>query len=138
MDGRKGDAGKTSENYLDEKIEELLLNSDIIRHRGKIVATINNAKRFIEIQQEFHSFSKYMWGFINNETRVSNIKTSQDYPATTIESDLFCKDLKKRGFKFVGSTICYAYMQANGMVNDHRINCYRRNEIIDQFNQAKP
>jgi len=120
------------------KIEELMLDSGIIRNRAKITATVNNAAKFIDIQNEFGSFSKYMWGFVGNKTLVSNIISEQDYPSTTKESDLFCKDLKKRGFKFVGSTICYAHMQASGMVNDHSINCYRRNEVIAQFNQVNP
>ena len=98
--------------FTEEKVEELLLNEGIIRHRGKINAAINNAKLFIAIQSEFGSFSKYMWGFVGHKTIVNNWQKLGDYPATSKESDAWSKDLKKRGFKFVGSTICYAHMQA--------------------------
>lgn len=97
--------------FTEEKVEELLLDIGIIRHRGKINAAINNAKLFIAIQKEFGSFSKYMWGFVNHKTIVNNWENLEDYPATSKESDAWSKDLKKRGFKFVGSTICYAHMQ---------------------------
>ena len=117
------------------KYEELLLNKDIIRNKLKIKAAINNAQRFIEIQNEFGSFSKYMWQFVDNKTIVNEIRTSEDYQATSPESDAFCKDLKKRGFKFIGSTICYAHMQACGMINDHSLSCYKRSQIISQFDQ---
>jgi DNA-3-methyladenine glycosylase I len=123
--------------FDEAKFEELLLNKDIIRNRLKIRATINNAQRFIEIQNEFGSFSKYMWGFVNNKTIVNEIKSSEDYLATSPESDFFCKDLKKRGFKFLGSTICYAHMQACGMINDHSLSCYKRSQIISEFQQQK-
>ncbi|MDO6446925.1 DNA-3-methyladenine glycosylase I [Colwellia sp. 1_MG-2023] len=123
--------------YDDAKFEELLLNKDIIRNRLKINAAINNAQRFIEIQKEFGSFSEYMWGFVNHKTIVNEISTPEDYQATSPESDAFCKDLKKRGFKFVGSTICYAHMQACGMVNDHSLSCYKRSQIISEFHQQK-
>lgn len=122
--------------FTEEKVEELLLNEGIIRHRGKINAAINNAKLFIAIQSEFGSFSKYMWGFVGHKTIVNNWQKLEDYPATSKESDAWSKDLKKRGFKFVGSTICYAHMQACGMVNDHSSNCYKRSQIIDEFQQA--
>ena len=118
--------------FNDDDVEALLLNTDIIRHRGKINATINNAQCFIAIQKEFGSFSDYMWGFVNHKTLVNH---SNDAPATSKESDAWSKDLKKRGFKFVGSTICYAHMQACGMVNDHDRDCYRRAEIMAEFNQ---
>lgn len=118
-----------------EKVEELMLNSAIIRNRGKINAAINNAKLFIEIQKEFGSFSNYMWGFVDNKTVVNENKTLADFPATSEESDVWSKDLKKRGFKFVGSTICYAHMQACGMVNDHSLGCYKRKQIIDKYQQ---
>ena len=121
--------------FTEQKVDELLLNSAIIRHRGKIQAAINNAQHFIEIQQEFGSFSDYMWGFVDHNTIVNNWAKPEDYPATSKESDAWCKDLKKRGFKFVGSTICYAHMQACGMINDHSIDCYKRSQIIDEFQQ---
>lgn len=127
---------KAVAQFPDDKVEELMLNTDIIRHRGKINAAINNAKLFIAIQQEFGSFSNYMWGFVDHKTIVNHWKDLADCPATSKESDAWSKDLKKRGFKFVGSTICYAHMQACGMVNDHSVDCYKRSQIIDEFQQA--
>ena len=122
--------------YDQEKIEELMLNTKIIRNRGKINAAINNAKLFIAIQKEFGSFSDYMWEFVDNRTIVNEYKALSDYPTTSIESDAFSKDLKKRGFKFVGSTTCYAFMQACGMINDHGLDCYKRKQIIDEYQQV--
>jgi len=122
--------------FSDDTVEALLLNSDIVRHRGKITATINNAKRFIDIQNEFGSFSDYMWSFVDHKTIVNHWKSAEESPATSKESDAWSKDLKKRGFKFVGSTICYAHMQACGMVNDHSNDCYKRSQIIAQFQQG--
>ncbi|WP_286232468.1 DNA-3-methyladenine glycosylase I [Thalassotalea sediminis] len=116
-------------------VEQLMRDPGIIRNRKKIEATINNAQRFIEIQHEFGSFSIYQWQFVNNKTIVNTPKTLEEYQATSKESDAFSKDLKKRGFKFVGSTICYAHMQACGMINDHSMNCYRKQQITKQFNQ---
>ncbi len=113
--------------YTDHNVETLLNNEGIIRHRGKIESTINNAKRFIDIQNEFGSFSTYLWQFVNNTTIVNTFKNVTDYPATTPESVALSKDLKKRGFKFVGPTICYAFLQACGLVNDHSIHCYKHN-----------
>ena len=109
--------------YTDEKIEELMQNAGIVRNRLKILATINNAQRFMEIQQEFGSFSKYIWNFVNGKPMVNTFKTIQEVPATTDISDALAKDLKKRGFKFLGSTVMYAHMQATGMVNDHIVSC---------------
>jgi len=122
--------------YNQEKVESLMLNTSIIRNRGKINAAINNAKLFIRIQQEFGSFSDYIWGFVNNKVIVNEYCELSDYPATSNESDLLSKDLKKRGFKFIGSTICYAYMQACGLVNDHSLDCYKRKQIIAQYQQS--
>ncbi len=119
-----------------DKVEELMLNSNIIRNRAKINAAITNAKQFIDIQKEFGSFSDYMWGFVNHKTKVNEIGEVEDYPANSAESDAWSKDLKKRGFKFVGSTICYAHMQASGMVNDHSLSCYKRKQIIEQYQQC--
>ena len=116
--------------YTEQDVAKLLDNPAIIRHRGKIEAAINNAKCFINIQKEFGSFSKYQWGFVNHQVKVNKFSTLADYPATTKESDAFSKDLKKRGFKFVGSTTIYAHMQACGMVNDHSIDCFRRKEVV--------
>lgn len=109
--------------YTDEKIEELMNNAGIVRNRLKILATINNAQRFMEVQQEFGSFSKYIWSFVNGKPMVNTFKTIQEVPATTDISDALAKDLKKRGFKFLGSTVMYAHMQATGMVNDHIVSC---------------
>lgn len=110
--------------YTDEKIEELMNNAGIVRNRLKILATINNAQRFMEIQQEFGSFSKYIWSFVSGKPIVNTFKTIEEVPATTDVSDALAKDLKKRGFKFLGSTVMYAHMQATGMVNDHITSCF--------------
>lgn len=111
--------------YDQQKIEELVQNPGIIRHRGKIEATINNARQLLEVQREFGSFAAYQWRFVDNTPLINRPETLADYPARTAVSDLFSKDLKKRGFKFVGSTIIYAYMQATGMVNDHSKSCFK-------------
>ena len=110
--------------YPEEKVEELIQNAGIIRNRLKILATINNAQKFMEVQKEFGSFSKYIWGFVNHEPIVNHPKTLKEVPATTEISDALAKDLKKRGFKFMGSTVVYAHMQATGMVNDHVEDCF--------------
>jgi DNA-3-methyladenine glycosylase I len=111
--------------------ESLLLNPGIIRNRQKILGAINNAQRFLEVQAEFNSFDRYIWRFVGGKPIVHKLRQLKDYPATSVESDALSKDLKKRGFKFVGSTICYAHMQATGMVNDHVLGCFRRREIIN-------
>ena len=113
------------------KIEELLLNPGIIRNRLKIEATVNNAQKFLEVQEKYGSFSKYIWAFVEGKPKINNILTLSDYPATSQESDALSKDLKRKGFKFLGSTICYSHMQAMGMVNDHALDCFRRREIIE-------
>lgn len=110
--------------YTENKVEELVKNEGIIRHRGKINAAINNAKLFIEIQEEFGSFSTFMWNYVNHQPIINHPKTIKEVPATNELSDLIAKDLKKRGFKFFGSTIIYAHMQATGMVNDHTMDCF--------------
>ena len=111
-------------------MEKLLQNPGIIRNRLKIASTVNNARCFLEVQKAFGSFAKYIWGFVGGKPIINNIHKLADYPATSPESDALSKDLKKRGFKFMGSTICYAHMQATGMVNDHSLDCFRRKEII--------
>ena len=121
--------------YDQNKVEALLQDISIIRHRSKINAAINNAQCFIDIQKEFGSFSNYMWQFVNNKTIVNSWNTGDNSPATSPEADAWCKDLKQRGFKFVGPTICYAHMQACGMVNDHNIDCYKRSQIINEYQQ---
>lgn len=110
-------------------IQRLIQEPGIIRNRLKIEASVNNALRFLEVQEEHGSFSNYIWAFVDNKPKINTIKKLTDYAATSRESDALSRDLKKRGFKFVGSTICYAHMQATGMVNDHSIDCFRRNEI---------
>lgn len=112
--------------YSDKKVEELMQDSGIIRNRLKILATITNARKFQEIQKEFGSFSNYIWGFVDGKPIDNKPKTLKDVPATTEISDAIAKDLKKRGFKFMGSTVVYAHMQATGMVNDHIENCITR------------
>jgi DNA-3-methyladenine glycosylase I len=112
------------------KIARLLQHPGIIRNRLKIESTINNAHRFLEVQASFGSFAKYIWDFVGGKPKINNILKLSDYPATSKESDVLSRDLKARGFKFIGSTICYAHMQATGMVNDHSLDCFRRKEII--------
>ena len=115
--------------YDDKKIEQLLQNSNIIRNRLKITAAVNNASRFLEVQREFGTFDKYIWGFVGGRPIVNSRKSVKEIPATSPESDALSKDLIKRGFKFVGTTIIYAHMQAVGMINDHEIKCFRYEEI---------
>ena len=115
------------------KIERLLLNPGIIRNRLKIESAVNNAQYFLEVQAEYGSFSTYIWGFVGGKPRINTIRKLSDYPALSKESDALSKDLKKRGFKFLGSTTCYAHMQATGMVNDHSLDCFRRSEIIEKY-----
>ena len=116
-------------NYSSEKIEKLLLDPGIIRNRLKVKATVSNAQAFIKVQQEFGSFSNYIWGFVNGEPIINAFKTMKDLPSNTPLSDSISKDLKQRGFKFVGSTVVYAHMQATGMVNDHITSCFRYKEV---------
>lgn len=120
----------TVANFNNEKIEELMLDSSIIRNRLKIQAAISNAKIFIEIQKEFGSFCSYIWNYVDNKTIENNIELLEDYPATSPISDAISTDLKKRGFKFFGSTICYAHLQACGIINDHSKYCFRKSEVI--------
>ncbi|WP_150452294.1 DNA-3-methyladenine glycosylase I [Arenibacter lacus] len=115
--------------YSEDKIASLLQDSGIVRNKLKIRATINNAQQFIKIQEAYGSFSAYIWGFVNGQPIKNKIENYKDTPPTTPLSDLISKDLKKRGFKFVGSTVIYAHMQATGMVNDHEISCFRYHEV---------
>ena len=119
--------------YDEAKVAGLLGNPGIIRSRQKVLAAIGNAKSFLDVQKEFGSFDVYIWGFVGGRPKLNSFKDLSDIPATTPESDALSKDLRQRGFKFVGSTICYALMQATGMVNDHTLDCYRRQEIIDIY-----
>ena len=114
--------------YTDKKIEKLLQDPGIIRNRLKVMATIGNAKAFLKVQEEFGSFDKYIWQFVNHQPIVNHYKSLSGVPAKTPISDAMSKDLLKRGFKFVGSTICYAFMQATGMVDDHFDNCWKKSK----------
>jgi len=116
--------------YTDERIEILIQDPSIIRNRMKIAAAARNARHFLEIEEEFGSFDKYAWRFVDGRPKVNRRTTSKDIPATSPESDAFSKDLKSRGFSFVGSTIIYAHMQAIGMVNDHLVDCFRYRELV--------
>lgn len=117
--------------YNQDKISELIQDKSIIRNKMKIAACVNNAKRFLEIQDEFGSFDTYIWRFVNYKPIVNSFTSLKNLPAKTKLSDKISADLKKRGFKFVGSTVIYAHMQATGMVNDHLVNCFRYNEVIN-------
>jgi DNA-3-methyladenine glycosylase I len=116
-------------HYDQRKIKELLSNSGIVRNQLKIAATVENAKSFLRLQEEFGSFDRYLWQFVGGNPRVNSPRTMKQVPARTPESDAMSKDLLRRGFKFVGSTICYAFMQAVGMVNDHSIDCFRYRQL---------
>ena len=118
--------------YDDEKIVRLMNNSGIIRNQRKIEASVNNAQRFIEIQEEFGSFDRYIWSFVNYKPVVNSWKHISEIPSKTELSDRISRNLKKRGFKFVGSTIIYAHLQAIGIINDHIVSCFRYNELIKQ------
>lgn len=111
--------------FTEARMEKLLLDPGIVRNRLKVYAAVNNAKRFLEVQKEFGSFDKYIWGFVNHKPVVGKRKSMSEIPPTTKESDALSKDLIKRGFKFVGSTVIYAHMQACGLVNDHVVDCWR-------------
>jgi DNA-3-methyladenine glycosylase I len=115
--------------YNSKKIESLMLNEGIVRNRLKINSAVLNAQKFLEAQKEFGSFAAYIWQFTGGNTIKNTWRQHADVPAFTVESDAMSKDLKQRGFKFVGSTICYAYMQATGMVNDHLVSCFRHKEV---------
>ncbi|HKP70193.1 MAG TPA: DNA-3-methyladenine glycosylase I [Pyrinomonadaceae bacterium] len=111
--------------YTDKRIEKLLLDEGIIRNRLKVASAVTNAKAFLKVKEDFGSFDKYIWSFIDGKPIVNKWKQTGQVPATSKESDAISKDLKNRGFKFVGSTIIYAHMQATGMVNDHLVSCFR-------------
>ena len=119
--------------FTEQDEARLIEDTGIIRNKLKIKSTVTNAQFFIEIQREFGSFSQYVWSFVDNKVLVSNWNKLEDYPVTTPVSDALSTDLKKRGFKFVGSTIIYAYLQAAGLINDHSKDCYRRQEVIDSY-----
>ena len=123
--------------YKDAKVTELMGNAGIIRNQMKIRAAVTNAREFMKIQDEFGSFSKYIWSFVEGEPIQNDVKDYKKAPATTELSDKLSKDLKKRGFKFVGSTVIYAHMQATGMVNDHQVECFRYHQIKDLGKKVK-
>lgn len=116
-------------NYNQTKIDDLLQDVGIIRNKLKMKATVTNAQAFISIQKEFGSFNDYIWAFVDNKPIKNKVTNYRDAPANTPLSDALSKDLKKRGFKFVGSTVVYAFMQATGIINDHEVNCFRYDKI---------
>jgi DNA-3-methyladenine glycosylase I len=116
-------------SYTEQKIAELLSNPGIIRNRLKVQAAVTNARAFLKVQEQFGSFDRYIWQFVDGIPRKNAWKSVDEIPARTVESDAMSKDLTQRGFRFVGSTICYAHMQATGMVNDHTMDCYRYMQI---------
>jgi DNA-3-methyladenine glycosylase I len=116
--------------YTEKRIEKLILDPGIIRNRMKIEAAVRNARSFLKVQEEFGSFDTYCWRFVDGQPRVNRWKMMRQIPATSTESDTFSKDLKRRGFSFVGSTVIYAHMQAVGMVNDHLVDCFRYRELV--------
>ncbi|MBM4309202.1 MAG: DNA-3-methyladenine glycosylase I [Deltaproteobacteria bacterium] len=122
--------------YNERKIRELLSNPGIVRNRRKIEASINNAKCFLAIQKEFGSFDRYIWGFVNNRPVNNRLKKISEMPARTPLSDQISKDLIQRGFRFVGSTILYAHLQATGIVNDHLVSCFRYKELCSQYKHS--
>jgi len=122
------DAGRVA-RYTPKKVERLMANPGIVRNRLKIESAISNARAFLDVQKEAGSFDAYIWGFVGGKPRVNTVRGMGDVPASTSQSDAMSKDLKKRGFRFVGSTICYAFMQATGMVNDHAVDCFRYREV---------
>ncbi|HET9321589.1 MAG TPA: DNA-3-methyladenine glycosylase I [Bryobacteraceae bacterium] len=124
--------------YDSRKVKQLLANPEIVRNRLKIAATIGNAKAYLEVQKEFGTFDAYVWRFVGNRPMQNARRSLGEVPARTPESDAMSKDLAKRGFKFVGSTICYAFMQATGMVNDHIVGCFRYGEIKRAVSSSAP
>jgi DNA-3-methyladenine glycosylase I len=123
--------------YDAKKVKSLLADPGIIRNRLKIAATIGNARAFLEIQKEFGSFDAYIWRFVNGKPIQNTWKTHKKLPASSAVSDAISNDLKKRGFRFVGSTICYALMQATGLVNDHMLDCFRYSQVANQHRTSK-
>src|SRR5262249_28602613 len=115
--------------YDAQKVEHLLANPGIVRNQRKIAAAISNAQAVLAVQEEFGSFDAYLWGLVGGQSRVNAWRSLADIPARTAESDAMSRELKRRGFVFVGSTICYAHMQATGMVNDHTLDCFRHAQL---------
>jgi DNA-3-methyladenine glycosylase I len=121
------DASKVA-RFTEKRVEKILLDPGIVRNRLKVNSAVSNAKAFLQVQEEFDGFCNYIWRFVGGRPKQNKLRRDSDFPATSPESDALSKDLKKRGFKFVGSTIIYAHMQATGMVNDHEISCFRHKE----------
>lgn len=119
--------------FDEQRVTELMADAGIIRNQLKIRAAINNAQRFLDVQQQYGSFAKYIWQFVDNRPMVNQQRLGQPYPATNSQSDALAKDLKKRGFKFLGSTVCYAHMQASGMINDHCVECGCYQPTLDSY-----
>ena len=128
------DAKKVA-RFTDKRIEKLLLDPGIVRNRLKVRSAVSNARAFLAVQKEFGSFSKYIWDFVGGKPIQNHFAKDGDIPATSAESDVLSKDLKKRGFKFVGSTIMYAHMQATGLVNDHVVGCFRHKRCVAMAKQ---
>lgn len=122
--------------FTPARIERLMLDSGIVRNRSKIESTVTNAKAFLAVQREFESFDAYVWRFVNGSPLANRRMTLQDVPARSLESDALSRDLSKRGFKFVGSTICYAFMQTVGLVDDHVEGCFRKTEIRKMYDRV--
>ncbi len=133
---RKAFAGFEPERvarFTPKRIDKLLGNEGLIRNRLKIEAAVNNARAYLEVQEEFDGFCNYMWAFVDGKPKINTPRSLADFVATSEDSDRLSKDLKRRGFKFVGSTIVYAHMQATGLVNDHTQGCFRRRQIINAY-----
>ncbi|MGD9974065.1 MAG: DNA-3-methyladenine glycosylase I [Desulfatirhabdiaceae bacterium] len=128
----------TVARFDQSRIEAMLQNSGLIRNRKKIEAAVVNARQFLKVQNEFGSFDAYIWRFVDGQPIVNVIRSASDYPAVSPESEALSRDMRQRGFVFIGPTICYAHMQATGMVNDHILGCFRRQEIIDGNYQGCP
>ena len=129
---RKGFAGfdfKKVARFGSGEVRRLLRDKGIIRNRAKILAAIHNAQKFLEVRREYGLFSRYMWSWVAGKPRINRFKNLKDYPAQSPEAVLWAKDLKKRGFKFLGPTVLYAHMQAVGMVNDHMVTCFRHHQV---------
>ncbi|HOE96251.1 MAG TPA: DNA-3-methyladenine glycosylase I [Candidatus Sumerlaeota bacterium] len=124
--------------FTPARVERLLQNAGLIRNRAKINSAINNARRFLAVQEEFGSFDAYIWRFVGGKPIVHELRTLGDYPATSPESDALSRDLRQRGFTFLGSTVVYAHMQATGLINDHTLDCFRRREILRLMRSDRP
>lgn len=133
---RQAFAGFSPENvarFDEEQIKALLQNPGIIRNRAKVEAAVANARFYLKVQEEFGSFCSYIWRFVDGRPKVNVLRTPADYLTTSPEAESLSRDLHQRGFRFVGPVICYAHMQATGLVNDHTVDCYRRQEILDTY-----